>query len=154
MTANALASCVVRSSAAVVLTRALLSTRNYFNYLCPVSVGKWYECEYIFLHFLIKFSEKRVKVVGDNGCFKIWCLLQTLGGCFTNISRALQNNLAKIYNVGNHIYVENFKLKLCTCAQSSAFGTCTKFQREILQEIRFLQYIKFVRIFWRACVKC
>ena len=27
-----------------------------------------------------------------------------------------ENNLAKIYNARNHIYDENFKLKLCTCA--------------------------------------
>ena len=48
------------------------------------------------------------------------------------ISRALQNNLAKIHNARNHIYVENFKLKLCMCAQSMALGTRTKFQLEIL----------------------
>ena len=54
------------------------------------------------------------------------------GGCFTNVSRALQNNLAKIHNTGNQIYVENFKLKLCTCVQSMALGTGTKFQLEIL----------------------
>ena len=38
------------------------------------------------------------------------------GGCFTNVSRALQNSPAKIHNTRNHIYGENFKLKLCTCA--------------------------------------
>ena len=54
------------------------------------------------------------------------------GGCFTNVLRALQNNLAKINHAGNHIYGENFKLKLCTCAQSGALGTGTKFQLEIL----------------------
>ena len=47
-------------------------------------------------------------------------------GHFTNFSRALQNNLAKTYNARNHIYGENFKLKLCTCAQSHALGTRTK----------------------------
>ena len=54
------------------------------------------------------------------------------GGCFTNISRALQNNLVKIHNTRNHIYGDNFKLKLCTCAQSMALGTRAKFQLEIL----------------------
>ena len=54
------------------------------------------------------------------------------GGCFTNVSRALQNNLAKIHNARNHIYGKNFKLKLCMCAQSMALGTHTKFQLEIL----------------------
>ena len=48
---------------------------------------------------------------------------------FTNVSRALQNNLAKIYNARNHIYGDNFKLKLCMCAH---VGTCTKFRLEIL----------------------
>ena len=54
------------------------------------------------------------------------------GGCFTNLWQALQNNLAKIHNARNHICGENFKLKLCTCAQSMALGTHTKFQLEIL----------------------
>ena len=45
------------------------------------------------------------------------------GGCFTNVSRALQNNLAKIYNARNNIYAENFKLKLCT----RGFGHTYKF---------------------------
>ena len=54
------------------------------------------------------------------------------GGCFIKVSRALQNNLAKIHNARDHLYGENFKLKLCTCAQSMALGTHTKFQLEIL----------------------
>ena len=54
------------------------------------------------------------------------------GGCVTNVSRALQKNLAKIYNARNRIYRENFKLKLCTCAQSMPLGTRTGFQLEIL----------------------
>ena len=41
---------------------------------------------------------------------------RTTGVCFINVLRALQNNLAKIYNARNHINGENFKLKLCTCA--------------------------------------
>ena len=65
-----------------------------------------------------------------------WLLMPLLfagpGGCFTKVSRALQNNLAKIHNARNHHYGENFKLKLCTCAQSIALGSRTKFQLEIL----------------------
>ena len=57
-----------------------------------------------------------------------WCP----GGCFTNVLRALQNSLAKIYNTRKHIFGENFKLKLCACAQSMALGTRTKFKFEIL----------------------
>ena len=37
-------------------------------------------------------------------------------GCFTNVSRTLQNNLAKIHNTRNHIYGANCTLKLCTSA--------------------------------------
>ena len=53
------------------------------------------------------------------------------GGCFTDVSWALQNNLVKIYNVRNNIYAENFKLKLCTCAQSIALGKRTKFSLKL-----------------------
>ena len=53
-------------------------------------------------------------------------------GCLSDVSRDLQNNLVKIYNVRNHIYGEHFKLKICTCGQSMALGTRTKFQLEIL----------------------
>ena len=60
------------------------------------------------------------------------CLHQ--GGCFTNASRALQNNLTKIYNARNHIRGENFKLKLCACTKSY---------------VRFLQCTNFERISWR-----
>ena len=59
-----------------------------------------------------------------------WSLMPR--GCFTNVSRALQQNLAKIYNAKNHIYDEYFKLKVCTCGQSMALTTRTKFQLEIL----------------------
>ena len=38
----------------------------------------------------------------------------------------------KIYNTRNDIYGENFKLKICTCAQSMALDTRTKCQLEIL----------------------
>ena len=61
-----------------------------------------------------------------------WSYSLAPGGCFTYIVWALKNYLAKIYNARNHIYGENFKLKLCTCAQNMALGTGTKFQLEIL----------------------
>ena len=53
-------------------------------------------------------------------------------GCFTNVLWAPQNILAKIHNTRNHIYGDNFNLKICTCAQSKALGIRTKFQLEIL----------------------
>ena len=40
------------------------------------------------------------------------------GGCFTEVSRDFRNNLEQICNASKHIYDGNFKLKLCTCAQS------------------------------------
>ena len=52
--------------------------------------------------------------------------------CFTNVLWALQNNLAKIHYAWNHIYGENFKLTICTYAQSMALDTRTKCQLEIL----------------------
>ena len=59
-------------------------------------------------------------------------LLPRPGGCLTNVSRALQYNLSKFAYCRNHTSYENFKLKLCTCAQNHALGTRTKFQLEIL----------------------
>ena len=53
------------------------------------------------------------------------------GGCFT-VSWALQDIISKFVYCRNRTSCENFKLKLCTCAQSHALGTHTKFQREIL----------------------
>ena len=58
--------------------------------------------------------------------------LRVTGGCFTNVSRALQYNLSKFVYCRNRTSYENFKLKLCTCAQSHALGTRTRFQHEIL----------------------
>ena len=52
--------------------------------------------------------------------------------CFTNISRALQIILSKFVFCRNRISYEHFKLKLCTCSQSMALGTRTKFRLEIL----------------------
>ena len=55
----------------------------------------------------------------------------TKWGIFTNVSRALQDILSKFVYCRNRSSDGNFKLKLCTCAQSHALGTHTKFQREI-----------------------
>ena len=52
--------------------------------------------------------------------------------CLINVSRALQNILSKFMYSRNCTSYENFKLKLCTCAQSIALGTRTKFQLEVL----------------------
>ena len=69
----------------------------------------------------------------SNNCHG-WGRLSDTGswGCYTNFARALQNNLAKIHNARNQIYAENFKLILCTCAQSMVLDIRTKCQLEIL----------------------
>ena len=45
---------------------------------------------------------------------------------------SLFRKLSKIVYCRNRTFYENVKLKLCTCAQSMALGTHTKFQFEIL----------------------
>ena len=72
------------------------------------------------------------------------------GGGFTNVSQAVQNNLAKLHNIINHISVYKFKLKLYMCSQSMALYRLTKFKLENLIKVQFLQYTNFKRIFWRA----
>ena len=69
---------------------------------------------HFFIHFIISSQTYHVDKRGP-GHFPAW-------DCFIKISRALQNNFAKIYNAKNHIYGVNFKLKLYT-----------KFQLEILK---------------------
>ena len=59
-------------------------------------------------------------------------MYMTSEGCFTNVPRALQNNLLKIHNARNHTSCENFELERCTCTQSMPLGTRTKFQLKII----------------------
>ena len=54
--------------------------------------------------------------VGENR--GVWGLFTTL----YSVSQALQDILSKFVYCRNHIFYENFKLKLCTCAQSPRFG--------------------------------
>ena len=72
------------------------------------------------------------------------------GGCFTNVSRAPQNILAKIHYTRNHIYGENFNLKICTCAQSKAWAHVQSFSLKFSSQVLFVQYTNFEIIFWRA----
>ena len=65
------------------------------------------------------------------------------------VSCALQNNLAKICNVRNHIYGDNFKLKFCMCTQSIALGTRTKFQLKICMR----NMISAIHKFWQNILK-
>ena len=77
-------------------------------------------------------------------------LNQGPGGCFTNVSQALQNILSKFVYCGNRASYENFTLKLCTGAQSMALGTRTKFQLEIHTINVFSGVVYFRKLFWRA----
>ena len=64
--------------------------------------------------------------------FASMCVTGIPGGCFTNVSRALQNIISKFVCCRNRTSCEHFKLKFCSCAQSHALGTRTKFQLELL----------------------
>ena len=76
---------------------------------------------------------QRVKFILQRAVFGgLMPICEGSGGCFTNVSRALQNILSKFVCCRNRTSYEHFKLKLCSCAQSDALGTRTKFQLEIL----------------------
>ena len=72
------------------------------------------------------------------------------GRCFTNVSRALQNILWNFVYCRNRTSYANFKLTLCTCAQSMALGTRTKFQLEIITINVISSIIYFRETVWRA----
>ena len=63
-------------------------------------------------------------------------------GCYFTVLRALQNIISKFMHYRNRTPYENFKLQLCTSAQSHALGTRTKFQLEIftIKEISGILY--------------
>ena len=84
----------------------------------------------IFRVFGLWAHEHFVKSTPDHNFLRL--SVRSDGGCFTNISRALQTILSKFVYYRNCICYENSKPKLCTCAQSHALGTHTKFQLEIL----------------------
>ena len=111
------------------------------------SVGPCCQDNFPYLQNRISLHVHAMSISHKTGCLCIlsamihytWSIHQYMchdrwypGGCFTNVSGAIQNNLAKIYNARNHIYGENVKLKLSMCAQSMAMGTRTKFQLEII----------------------
>ena len=98
----------------------------------------WHHLSVLQKHFILySMKLKQMRVASLKAC------QAKPGGCFTNVSRALQNNLAKIYNVRNNIYAENFKLQICTCAQSMSLGTRTHVQVEIIIRITISAIHKF-----------
>ena len=74
-----------------------------------------------------------------------WNQSEETGGCYTNVSEALQDIRLKFVYCRNQISDENFKLQLCTVAQGHALGTHTKFQFEILtiKEIPGIVYFHY-----------
>ena len=106
----------------------------------------------LYMNFSQNLQYRDVKIIWIKfGWIFEWLLvIMDPGSCFTNILRALQNNLTNIYNARNRIYGENFKLRLCTCVQSMTLGTHTKLQLEILTRSMISAIYNFQRIFWRA----
>ena len=78
------------------------------------------------------------------------------GGCFTKISRALQNILLKFAHCRNRTSFENSKLKFCTCAQSHALGIHWLWAHIQSFSLKFPPYMLivilyfFARLFWGA----
>ena len=78
------------------------------------------------------------------------------GGCFTKISRALQNILLKFAHCRNRTSFENSKLKFCTCAQSHALGIHWLWAHIQSFSLKFSPYMLivilyfFARLFWGA----
>ena len=123
-------------SSGIVMSYKLIFASEYWPYiLIPCSLG----------FALCKNSDS---------CDSFTHILQ---GChtYTNVLWALQNYLAKLHNAKNHIYGENFKLKICTCAQSMGLGRCTKFQLEILIKSMISPVHKFwynnLESWWYVC---
>ena len=93
-----------------------------------MSLNKWSLCKTFEDQWLPNFIYEcpmSKRVAGE-----IWLHDWVPGGCFTNVSRALQKNISKFVYCKNHTSYENLKLKLCMCAQSHALGTRTNFQLE------------------------
>ena len=73
--------------------------KNLSKSLKTCFVGVFWVFQGIFIAFFDIWAENRIFEPRTRGCFTI-------------VSQALQNNLAKIYNAKNHIQAENFKLKI------------------------------------------
>ena len=75
-----------------------------------------------------------------------WSANQTRqpGGCFTNISRALQDVISKFVYCRNCTSYENFKLKLCMCAQNHIQNFKLKFSP--------LMWFRALYFFWQDYV--
>ena len=115
--------------------------------LTPIIINEWYSIYFPFIDNIVPSDQVHSPlslIVTKSLTFTtIWVQpewsinIETVprysaGWCFNNASQFLQNILSKHMYCRNRTSYENFKLKLCTCAQSLALGTHTKFQPEIL----------------------
>ena len=74
----------------------------------------------------------------SGGCdgWMVTTMVQKPDGCFTNVSRALQNNLAKIHNTRNHIYDQNFMYKVSAWKSDHKHYICnTQISRNYFGEL-------------------
>ena len=78
------------------------------------------------------------------------CFLEKTEGCFTNVSWALQNILSKFVYCRNRTSYENFKLRLCTFAQSYTWAHVQSFGLKFSSQMWLLALYIFRRLFWRA----
>ena len=83
----------------------------------------------------VKQNFNRIWIVMEMMLLKCIPLLQQCTiylGVVSQTYRKLSKVISRKYTMPDYNYDENFKLKLCTCAQSMASGTHTKFQLAIL----------------------
>ena len=109
----------------------IITHRNYKVWLPDVvmpNLGrKHFPANIIFQYLRLSrgtFRQVKLRLLGHD--------LTLPGGCFTNVSRALQNFFSKFVCCRNRTSYEHFKLRLCSCAKSHALGTRTKIHLEIL----------------------
>ena len=81
---------------------------------------------------MTKLLDNQMVIIKDSFLFFAQSKLRLCSANHRVVSWALQDVLSKFVYCRNLISYENFKLKLCTCAQSHALGTRTMFQLEIL----------------------
>ena len=91
-------------------------------------------------------QHKFVNITVSLNCLWICSWILWPAGCFTNVLRALQNVLSKFVYCRYLSSAENFKVKLCMCAQSMALGTHTKFQIKILNRSMIYNIVYFHKI--------
>ena len=117
-------------------------------------INDWKECHEIKQFYTNKSScvegsplrRKPLSWVSLGGDASVVQNLPGPGGCFTNVSRALQDIPSKFVYYRNCTSYENFKLKLCTLLWAHVQSFSLKFSLKMW----FLALYIFARLFWRA----